>query len=54
VKLPHEPILDWIQEANRFSRVRIHTIGFEQAGATMRKFMKAIAKQNHGEYVELR
>lgn len=54
VKLPHEPILEWIQEANRFSRVRIHTIGFEQAGATMRKFMKAIAKQNHGEYVELR
>ena len=53
-RLPTDPILKWIKEANRFSRVRIHTVGFEQAGSKMRKFMGAIARQNHGKYVELK
>ena len=49
----HE-VLEWLREANRFSRIRIHTIGFEQAGKSMRKFLKRVAVQNHGEYRELR
>ncbi len=52
--LDTEPILEWLREANRFSRVRIHTIGFEQAGKSMRAFLKRIAVLNHGEYRELR
>ncbi len=53
-RLPVEPILEWVREANRFARVRVHTIGFEQAGSKMRKFMSRLAGQNHGEYVELK
>lgn len=52
--LPVDPILEWVREANRFKRVRINTVGFEQAGKTMRKFMSKLARQNNGEYKELR
>jgi len=54
VLLPTEPILEWIREANRFARVRIHTVGFEQAGKSMRKFLRAVSAQNNGTYTELR
>lgn len=54
VLLPTEPILQWVAEANRFARVRIHTVGFEQAGKSMRKFLRAIAFKNNGKYTELR
>jgi len=53
-RLAIDPIIDWIREANRFARVRVHTVGFEQAGKNMRKFMRRVALQNHGRYVELR
>lgn len=53
-RLDPQPILDWVREANRFSRVRIHTIGFEQAGKRMRQFLRAVSAQNHGEYQGLK
>ncbi len=48
------PILRWVKEANRFRRVRINTVGFEQAGKKLRAFMGLLAKQNNGQYIELR
>ena len=48
------PILQWVREANRFRRVRINTVGFAQAGKNLRNFMADLAKQNNGEYIELR
>ena len=48
------PILKWVREANRFRRVRINTVGFAQAGKNLRAFMADLAKQNNGEYIELR
>ncbi|HIC24115.1 MAG TPA: hypothetical protein EYO84_11845 [Planctomycetes bacterium] len=48
------PILQWVREANRFRRVRINTVGFAQAGSNLRKFMGDLARQNNGEYIELR
>ena len=53
-RLDVDPILEWVREANRFARIRLHTVGFEQAGSKMRKFMRRLAKQNHGDYVELK
>jgi len=49
-----EPILEWVREANRFKRIRINTVGFKQAGKSLRAFMRKLARQNNGEYKELR
>ncbi|OUU22740.1 MAG: hypothetical protein CBC13_07210 [Planctomycetia bacterium TMED53] len=48
------PILQWVREANRFRRVRLNTVGFAQAGKSLRAFMRSLAKQNNGEYIELK
>ncbi len=48
------PILRWVREANRFRRIRVNTIGFEQAGKKLRAFMRSLAIQNNGQYIELR
>ncbi|MEE2858077.1 MAG: VWA domain-containing protein [Planctomycetota bacterium] len=48
------PILRWVREANRFRRIRVNTIGFEQAGRKLRTFMRSLAIQNNGQYIELR
>lgn len=52
--LETRPILQWVREANRFRRIRINTVGFAQAGKNLRNFMADLAKQNNGEYIELR
>ncbi|MDE0959540.1 MAG: VWA domain-containing protein [Planctomycetota bacterium] len=52
--LDTRPILQWVREANRFRRIRLNTVGFEQAGKKLRGFMKNLAIQNNGEYIELR
>ena len=49
-----QPILQWVREANRFRRIRINTVGFAQAGKNLRNFMGELARQNNGEYIELR
>jgi hypothetical protein len=49
-----DPILAKVREDNRFRRVRIHTVGFLQAGSNLRKFMTRLAAQNQGHYKELR
>lgn len=54
VLLDTDPILKEVKEMNRFRRTRLHTIGFEQAGSNLRRFMRKLAKQNHGEFVQLR
>ncbi len=48
------PILQWVREANRFRRVRLNTVGFAQAGKNLRSFMRNLARQNNGEYIELK
>ena len=48
------PILKWVREANRFRRIRLNTVGFAQAGKKLRAFMKNLAQQNNGEYIELK
>ncbi len=52
--LDTRPILQWVREANRFRRIRLNTVGFEQAGKKLRAFMRNLALQNNGEYIELR
>jgi hypothetical protein len=52
--LDTQPILQWVREANRFRRIRLNTVGFEQAGKKLRAFMRNLALQNNGEYIELR
>lgn len=47
-------ITQWVRESNRFRRIRIHTVGFEQAGSNLRRFMSKVARQNNGVYKELR
>lgn len=49
-----KPILDRVRELNRYRRVFLHTVGFEQAGSNLRKFMQQLAKQNRGVYKALR
>ncbi len=49
-----KPILNWMRDANRFRRIRIHTVGFKQAGSNLKRFMKKLATQNHGLYKELK
>ena len=48
------PILNWVREANRFRRVRLNTVGFSQAGKKLRSFMENLARQNNGEFIELK
>ncbi|MDG1455134.1 MAG: VWA domain-containing protein [Planctomycetota bacterium] len=48
------PILKWVREANRFRRVRLNTVGFSQAGKKLRSFMENLARQNNGEFIELK
>ncbi|MGE3163603.1 MAG: VWA domain-containing protein [Planctomycetota bacterium] len=49
-----KPILERVRELNRYRRVFLHTVGFEQAGSNLRKFMQQLAKQNRGVYKALR
>lgn len=49
-----DPILKEVREVNRFRRIRIHTVGFLQAGSNLRKFLTRLAGQNQGTYTELR
>jgi hypothetical protein len=53
IRLPEAPILKAVKEANRFAKIKIHTVGFRQAGTRMRRFLGALAQMNDGEYKEL-
>jgi hypothetical protein len=48
--LPVAPLLEQVQEANRFHRIIINTVGFGEEGAL---FMKALAEQNAGTYRQI-
>ncbi|MBN1419371.1 MAG: VWA domain-containing protein [Planctomycetes bacterium] len=48
------PILEMVRRENRFKKIIINTVGFEQAGTKLRRFMAELARQNNGEYKELR
>lgn len=52
--LDTDPILQWVRDQNRFRRIRIHSVTFEQCGGKLRQFMKDLSRQNQGEYAELR
>ena len=52
--IPPDPIRAWVKETNRFRRVRVHTVAFEQTAGSFKKFMSKMAKQNNGNYKELR
>lgn len=43
--LPTKPILDWVERANRFRRVAVHTISFRDA---FLPFLRSLARQNGG------
>ncbi len=48
--LPVEPIYELVRTANRFHKIKIYTVGFVQAGRSMRRFLYTLASQNYGEY----
>ncbi|MFN0059251.1 MAG: VWA domain-containing protein [Planctomycetota bacterium] len=48
------PILERVRDLNRFRRIRVFTVGFEQAGKSLREFMRRLAYQNGGSYRGLR
>ncbi len=52
--LPFEPIWDWVKINNRFRRIKINTIGFEQEGDNLKKFLKRVALLTRGNYTELK
>ena len=54
VLLETAPIVAKVRDTNRFRRIRIFTVGFEQMGKSLRDFMKALAYQNNGSYRGLR
>jgi len=54
VKIPTAPILDWVRKENRFRRIRINAITFEQCGKSLRAFMRKLATRTKGQYKELR
>ncbi|MEE8141568.1 MAG: VWA domain-containing protein, partial [Planctomycetota bacterium] len=49
-----DPIIRWVRQENRFRRVRLNTVAFQQGGKTMRRFMRQLAQYNNGQYKELR
>ncbi len=53
-KVADEKVLTEIREANRFTKCRIHSFGFLQEGANLKRFMEAVAKQNDGKFTPLR
>ncbi len=53
-RLDESVILEAVKRANRFHKIKIYTVGFLQAGRRMRAFLSALARQNGGEYKELR
>ncbi|MCZ6793540.1 MAG: hypothetical protein O7J95_08005 [Planctomycetota bacterium] len=53
-KIPPEAVLAYVRDQNRFRKCRINTIGFLQAGMSMRQFCKDLAKQNDGRCVLLK
>lgn len=48
------PILRWLRDENRYRRIRIHAVTFEQCGKSLRKFMQSIARQHNGSYQEIK
>ena len=51
--LPEGPILEYAKEANRFFRMKIHTVGFLQEGGRLRRFLTQLAADSGGIYKEL-
>ena len=51
--IPAESVLRLASSLNRFRKSRIHTIGFSQAGRSMREFVLALARENDGKCVLL-
>ncbi len=49
--LPVQPILDWVERANRFRKMTVHTIGFPEAFVP---FLRALAGRNGGTYQHAR
>ncbi|MEM7234139.1 MAG: hypothetical protein AAF517_18320, partial [Planctomycetota bacterium] len=53
-KIPHQTVFARVNAANRFRKCRINTIGFYQAGSSMRDFVTALAKKNDGQCILLK
>ena len=54
-----ESILEWTAKANRFRRIRIHTLGFEeiaeqQGGQICVDFLKRLAKDSGGKFTNIK
>lgn len=52
-RIPPQTIYDDVKRLNRFRKCRIHTIGFSQAGRSMRLFVQQLALMNDGKCVLL-
>lgn len=51
--IPEDKVLKGVRVLNRFAKVRIHSIGFLQAGANLQRFLSKLALQNDGTYTRL-
>ncbi len=51
--IPEDQVLRKIMEANRFSKCRIHAIGFKQSGSNLRRFLTKLARQHDGTFTQL-
>ncbi len=51
--LPTDEIEQAVREKNRFLKIKIYTVGFQQGGARMHAFLGALARDNGGTYKRL-
>ena len=52
-KIPRQDVLKKLREITRFKKVRIHSIGFEQAGDNLKRFLHQVAQDNDGSFTSL-
>jgi hypothetical protein len=51
--IPKEIVLKHVRETNRFKKARVHSIGFEQSGDNLKRFLRQIATDNNGTFTSL-
>jgi hypothetical protein len=51
--IPEDKVRAVIRDLNRFVKARIHTFGFVQEGANLRRFLEKVAAENDGKFTAL-
>ncbi len=51
--LPTDEIAQTVKEKNRFLKIKIYTVGFQQGGSKMHEFLGALARDSGGTYKRL-